>query len=159
MRPSMVPDEKNPGQMRLIKTPNTKSGTKAGGHAVKIPAMTSPAWRAPCRRNPAWTMWNSPSPHGTQTTGNGKPIGNALHFRSNYVSPTNHHEITMRGTIENSSHGVDEVQARSKVANPDGTMNFEKRRELDFQARRTPAQGRGTVPASDNHNRRGTVLA
>ena len=131
VRPSMVPDEKNPGQMRLIKTPNTKSGTKAGGHAVKIPAKDITRMARAMQAESGMDNVEFTVSHGTQTADNGKPIGNALHFRSNYVSPTNHHEITMRGTIENSSHGVDEVQARSKVANPDGTMNFEKRRELD----------------------------
>lgn len=62
---------------------------------------------------------------------------NALYFRADYVNPTDHHEISMMGVMEQrtASHSVEE--ARSAVANPDGTMNFEKRREIKTkQARR-----------------------
>lgn len=131
VRPSVTPSEKEPGKTRIVKSPNTKSGNKQGGHSVKIPAKDITRMARAMQEEPGMDSVEFTVSHGAQAPGDGKRISNALHFRSNYVSPTNHHEITMRGTIENSSHGTDEVRARSKVANPDGTMNFEKRRELE----------------------------
>lgn len=129
VRPSVVPSEEHPGERRIVKSPNPKSGDKkkTGGHSVKIPAKDITRMARAMQAEPGMDSVEFTVSHGTSASG----VGNALHFRSNYVSPTNHHEITMRGTVENSSNGTDVVAARSGVANPDGTMNFEKRRELE----------------------------
>lgn len=56
---------------------------------------------------------------------------NALQFRAEYVNPADHHSITVMEQIEQHTQGHSVEQARSAVSNPDGTMNFAKRRELE----------------------------
>ncbi len=127
LKPAMKLDPKT-GTLVALQSPNTHKGS----HSVKltcadITRMTR-SMQEEGIKSVSFTIT-----HGTQTTRNGKPNGNALHFRAEYSNQYSHHEVTMWGSIENKNRGVDREAARSAIMNEDGTVNVEKRREYQIR--------------------------
>lgn len=70
---------------------------------------------------------------GTNVSKTGKPLNNALHFRSDYENAYSHDSITMWGTVEQHNKGVVKTRAKNSFRRPDGTVDTAKYREYRKQ--------------------------
>lgn len=63
---------------------------------------------------------------GSNLSKTGKPLNNALHYRTEVTNARTGRSSTVWGTIENKQKGAKPAQAQNRYLNPDGTVNAEK---------------------------------